>query len=233
MTSPMDTDSNRVLLAQPVVPRHPKALAGGSRGDRLYTWLNQLVAAAVILALSPLLIVIAVLVWRAAGAPITFGHYRVGQGGRLFRCLKFRTMVRDADRVLDELLARDPDARAEWARDRKLRRDPRVTAIGRVLRRTSLDELPQLFNVLRGEMHFVGPRPVTVDEVCLYADHKRHYLTVKPGLTGLWQVSGRNQTTYAQRVAFDVQYVEHRTPGLDLWILLRTVPVVITGNGAH
>ena len=229
----MDTESNRVLLAHPVVPSHRVALAGGSRWDALYTLLNQALAALVLALLSPLLLLIAWLLWRADGAPLTFGHYRVGQGGRLFRCLKFRTMVRNADQVLQELLATDPAARAEWERDRKLRRDPRVTGIGQVLRKTSLDELPQLFNILRGEMHFVGPRPVTVDELRRYAGHKRHYLTVKPGLTGLWQVSGRNTTTYAQRVAYDAQYVDRRTPWFDIWIVVRTVRVVLTGHGAH
>ena len=229
----MDLESHLVLLAHPVVPRHRTALAGGSRWDQAYTWLNQAAAAAVLLLLSPLLALIVLLLWRADGRPLTYGHYRVGQGGRLFRCLKFRTMVRDSDRALAQLLASDPQARAEWERDQKLRRDPRVTPIGRVLRKTSLDELPQLINILRGEMHFVGPRPVTLDELKRYAGHKRHYLSVKPGLTGLWQVSGRNTTTFARRVALDAQYVDRRNPWVDLCIVLRTVRVVVTGHGAH
>lgn len=229
----MTTDSQRVLLAHPVTPRRRGALAGGSRWDGLYTRLNQALAAMLILLLSPVLLLIALCIWRSDGLPLTYGHYRVGQGGRLFRCLKFRSMVRNGDQVLAELLARDPAARAEWERDRKLANDPRVTGIGRVLRKTSLDELPQLFNILRGDMHFVGPRPVTVQELRRYADHKRHYLTVKPGLTGLWQVSGRNATTYGQRVAYDAQYVDGRTPWLDAWIVMRTVPVVLTGHGAR
>lgn len=228
----MDTESHRLLLAHPVVSHKRSVLAGGSRLDQLYTRLNQALAGAAILLLSPLLLLIALAVWRTDGSPMNFGHYRVGQGGRLFRCLKFRTMVRHADQTLQDLLARDPAARAEWERERKLVNDPRVTGIGRLLRKTSLDELPQLFNILRGDMHFVGPRPVTLEEMRLYADHKRHYLTVKPGLTGLWQVSGRNATTYGQRVAFDAQYVERRTPLLDAWIVLCTVPVLVSGRGA-
>ncbi len=142
-------------------------------------------------------------------------------------------MVRNSSEVLEQLLRDDPLARAEWERDRKLRNDPRITPIGHFLRKTSLDELPQLFNVLRGEMNFVGPRPVTLDEVQRYGARKRHYLSVKPGLTGLWQVSGRNNTTYAQRVQFDTDYVEKRNPLMDLWIVSRTVKVLVTRDGAH
>ena len=129
---------------------------------------------------------------------------------------------------------RDSDAaRAEWERDHKLRDDPRVTPIGKFLRKTSLDELPQLFNILRGDMHFVGPRPVTVEELARYGASKRHYLSVRPGLTGLWQVSGRNNTTYGERVEYDSQYVESRNPIFDGWIVLRTVKVLLTRDGAH
>jgi exopolysaccharide production protein ExoY len=229
----VNPDPRLVLLAQPEVPWQRGALPGGSYWDRVYTRLNQALAACVLLLLSPLLLLIAALVLWGRDGPLTYGHYRVGQGGQLFRCLKFRTMVPDADRALADLLARDPAARAEWERDQKLRRDPRVTAIGRVLRKTSLDELPQLLNILRGEMHFVGPRPVTLGELQRYAGHKRHYLSVKPGLTGLWQISGRNLTTFPERVALDARYVERRNPLFDLWIVLRTVRVVATGHGAH
>jgi lipopolysaccharide/colanic/teichoic acid biosynthesis glycosyltransferase len=141
-------------------------------------------------------------------------------------------MVRNSAEVLADLLRADPNAREEWERDQKLRNDPRVTGIGHLLRKTSLDELPQLFNILRGEMHFVGPRPVTVGELRRYGSRKRHYLSVKPGLTGLWQVSGRNNTTYEERVEFDSEYVERRSPWFDSWILVRTVKVVLTRDGA-
>lgn len=208
-------------------------MAGGAAIDAVYTWFNQAAAALSIAALSPVLLFIAWRIWRVDGAPITFAHYRVGQGGRLFRCFKFRTMVRDADQALQRLLNADAGARAEWERDHKLRNDPRVTAIGGFLRRSSLDELPQLFNILRGEMHFVGPRPVTVAELRRYGARKRHYLSVKPGVTGLWQVSGRNNTTYGERVEFDARYVERRNPLYDTWIVARTFKVLVTREGAH
>ena len=193
---------------------------------------HQFVALLMLVAASPLLLAITLLVWQAGGAPIFFGHYRVGRDGRLFRCLKFRTMRVDAEQALARLLATDAEARAEWQRDQKLARDPRITPIGRILRKTSLDELPQLINVLRGEMCFVGPRPVTPAELMRYGAVRWHYVSVTPGITGLWQVSGRNRTTYDQRVALDKQYVETRNLWRDLVILARTVRVVLTGHGA-
>lgn len=228
----MPPDALGVLLAKPVVPARKVTLVGGSAWDRLYTALNQLIAALLIVLLSPLFLVLAAWLWHIDGAPVTFGHYRVGQGGRLFRCYKFRTMVHNADEVLGRLLARDAAACAEWLRDHKLRDDPRITSLGRFLRTSSLDELPQLFNVLRGDMHFVGPRPVTVPELVRYGAHKRHYLSVKPGLTGLWQVSGRNNTTYERRVHLDREYVEKRNPVVDSWLVLRTLKVLLTREGA-
>ena len=152
-----------VLPSRFLRPQARLLTRGVSASDRLYTALNQVVAAGLILLLSPVRAVIALLLWRSDGAPLTFGHLRVGRHGRMFRCLKFRTMVRDADQRLADLLARDPQARAEWAETQKLQHDPRITPIGRFLRLSSLDELPQLFNVLRGEMHLVGPRPVGAD----------------------------------------------------------------------
>jgi exopolysaccharide production protein ExoY len=226
-------ESTHLLLGRRVSPLRRLAMAGGTRLDGLYTALNQVSALVVIALVLPLLLLIAFRIWRSDGAPLTFGHYRVGQRGQQFKCLKFRTMVRDAPERLAHLLKTDPQARAEWERDHKLRHDPRVMPFGDFLRKTSLDELPQLFNILRGEMHFVGPRPVTLSELRRYGPRKRHYMSVKPGLTGLWQVSGRNNTTYAQRVEFDSDYVERRTPWFDWWILFRTIKVVITRDGAH
>lgn len=229
----MHKDSIDLLLARGITPLRRTAMPGGASIDLLYTALNQLVAAVGVVCISPLLAFIAWRIWREDGAPITYGHYRVGIGGQLFRCLKYRSMVRDSDRVLADLLASDPAARDEWALGHKLRNDPRVTPIGRFLRKTSLDELPQLFNILRGEMHFVGPRPVTMDELSRYGRRRRHYLSVKPGMTGLWQVSGRNNTTYDERVALDTDYVERRNPLFDTWIAFRTVKVLVTREGAH
>jgi lipopolysaccharide/colanic/teichoic acid biosynthesis glycosyltransferase len=204
-----------------------------ARENTPYDELNRLLALALLVAIAPLLLLIALLIWREDGQRAFFGHYRVGRNGRLFRCFKFRTMVPNADQVLAELLARDAAVREEWLRDQKLVNDPRITRIGQFLRKTSLDELPQLINIARGEMNFVGPRPVVVQELARYGDCKRHYLSVKPGVTGLWQVSGRNNTTYERRVQLDRQYVERRSLALDVMIAVRTVKVVITREGAR
>ncbi len=229
----MEPTTNPVLTMSPLAaPKARDTLAGGSRADAAYSWFNRAGAAVLLVLLSPVMFAIAWCIWREDGAPVLFAHWRVGQNGRLFRCLKFRSMVRRADLVLAEVLERDSAAQEEWARDRKLRNDPRVLRIGHFLRHSSLDELPQLFNVLRGEMHLVGPRPVVVQEIPRYGEHKRHYFAVKPGMTGLWQVSGRNNLTYAQRVALDARYVETRSLLMDLRILARTVNVLITRDGA-
>lgn len=199
----------------------------------LVAGVNRVLALLLIVLLSPLMLWIALRIWREDGAPVLFGHYRVGREGRLFRCLKFRSMVRDSKQRLEELLARDAEARAQWERDQKLVDDPRITPIGHFIRRTSLDELPQLFNVLAGDMALVGPRPITVQELTRYGVTRWHYLNVLPGMTGLWQVSGRNELNYAQRVALDREYVERRGLWMDLWILWRTVGVVLRGAGAR
>lgn len=205
----------------------------GSRLARLQLRLDQFAALLLLLLFAPLMAVIALLVWRRDGAPVLFGHYRIGQHGRPFRCLKFRSMYLDSEAMLRELLERDPAARAEWERDHKLSDDPRITPIGHFLRRTSLDELPQLFNVLRGEMSLVGPRPITLAELPRYGQVRWHYLSVRPGMTGLWQVSGRNDTTYDERVELDREFVEQHSLRLQLSILLRTLRVVIRGSGAR
>ena len=181
---------------------------------------------------SPLILVIAVLLRREGGS-IIFRHRRVGRHGKAFDCLKFRSMVPDADRVLRELLERHPELRAEWLRDHKLRDDPRVTAVGRFLRRTSLDELPQLWNVIRGEMSLVGPRPVVREELLRYGRCACIYLAARPGVTGLWQVNGRNNTDYRRRVVLDVYYVRRQNLILDIYILFKTTYVVLGGTGAY
>ncbi|HTY48065.1 MAG TPA: sugar transferase [Steroidobacteraceae bacterium] len=180
----------------------------------------------------PLILTVTVVLYCQGGA-VVFRHRRIGHSGRAFDCLKFRTMVPDADRVLRELLERHPELQAEWHRDHKLRDDPRVTVIGRFLRRTSLDELPQLWNILRGDMSLVGPRPVVREELMRYGRHVDRYLSVCPGITGLWQVSGRNEINYRRRVVLDVYYVRRHGPRLDLYILLKTVHVVLGGKGAY
>ena len=181
---------------------------------------------------SPLIITI-VLLMRRDGSSVIYRHRRVGRSGKMFSCLKFRTMVPNADQVLRNLLESDPNLRAEWIRDHKLRNDPRVTRLGRFLRRTSLDELPQLLNVLRGEMSLVGPRPVVREELLRYGRNVRTYLTAKPGITGLWQVTGRNNTDYRRRVVLDTYYVRNQNLLLDLYILIKTTGVVLGGSGAY
>jgi undecaprenyl-phosphate galactose phosphotransferase len=170
---------------------------------------------------------------RASGGPIFYGHPRQGQGNRRFACYKFRTMAPDADRLLSELLARDPEARAEWERDFKLKNDPRITPIGHFLRRTSLDELPQLWNVLKGEMSLVGPRPIVTAELERYGNQLEYYLEAKPGLTGLWQISGRNDISYDSRVYLDAWYVKNWSLFNDIVILLRTFKVIFRREGAY
>ena len=192
------------------------------------------IAGTIVLAIvfSPLILAIAILMRRQGGS-IIYKHRRIGRDGRVFECLKFRTMVPNADQVLRELLERDPEIKAEWVRDHKLRCDPRVTRLGRFLRRTSLDELPQLWNVIRGEMSLVGPRPVVREELLRYGRNVRTYLSAKPGITGLWQVKGRNDTDYRRRVVLDTYYVKNQNLLLDLYILAKTTRVVLGGSGAY
>lgn len=201
--------------------------------EMVFLRLNQLVALCLLFIFSAAMLVILLMIWRVDGAPLFFGHYRVGKNGKLFRCLKFRSMRRDADAVLQKILAEDASARAEWNKDQKLVNDPRITPVGRFLRKTSLDELPQLFNVLRGEMSLVGPRPITLSELERYGNSRWHYVKVRPGMTGLWQVSGRNNTTYAERVDFDREYVETRSWIGDFVILVKTLRVVVQRDGAR
>lgn len=189
-------------------------------------------ASAMLVFLAPLLAAIAFLVWRE-GQPVFFAHTRVGRHGRLFKCLKFRSMVPNAAEVLAGLLARDPAAQAEWDRDFKLKNDPRVTPLGNFLRKSSLDELPQLINVIKGEMSLVGPRPVVPDELDRYGDGKRYYLEVRPGVTGLWQISGRNDLDYEERVNLDTWYVRNWTLWYDIFILFKTAVTVPAKAGAY
>lgn len=185
----------------------------------------------VFMSIGAVIIAVLWLIVRLDGGPGFFGHTRIGKHGRLFRCWKIRTMVPDAERHLSRHLADDPNAAAEWRDSRKLRRDPRITRLGGVLRRTSLDELPQLWNVMRGDMSLVGPRPVTFDEIEKYGAARWAYLAMKPGITGLWQVSGRNDVSYRERVRLDVEYLDRGSLRTDLGILLRTVAAVFRRSG--
>lgn len=193
---------------------------------------DTVAAALMLVMLSPVLLVLALLI-RRDGGPALFAHPRIGKQGRVFNCYKFRTMVVDAEQQLEQLLQKRPELRTQWQRERKLRHDPRVSPIGRLLRRTSLDELPQLINVVRGEMSLVGPRPVVRAELQRYGDEVGYYLMVRPGMTGLWQVSGRNDVDYDTRVYLDTWYVKNWSLWHDLVILIKTVRVVLSRSGAY
>lgn len=194
--------------------------------------MDVILAFLIVLALAPALLLIAFMV-RRDGGPAFFAHARIGRNGKPFKCLKFRTMVMDADKILERVLAEDAEARDEWERDFKLRNDPRITCLGRFLRTTSLDELPQLFNVLRGEMSLVGPRPIVQDEVCRYGAAFHDYARCRPGITGAWQVSGRNDVSYTARVKLDQDYAQFWSVGTDIAVLWKTVFVVVKRRGAY
>lgn len=189
------------------------------------------IAALLLIVLLPFLAIVVALI-AMAGGPVFFGHSRVGRDGAIFPCLKFRTMFPDAEARLQELLANNSARATEWAAHRKLDHDPRITPIGRFLRATSLDELPQLINVLRGEMSIVGPRPVTDDELLRYGVCARAYKSVRPGITGPWQVSGRNDIGYRERVRLDEAYAREWRIGSDLLLVLRTPYAVLSQRGA-
>jgi exopolysaccharide production protein ExoY len=195
--------------------------------------IDIVLALSAIVLLAPLFILCYVATICSSPGPALFRHNRVGFNGKRFNCLKFRTMATDAPTRLRHLLETDPVAAAEWAANRKLRNDPRVTAIGAILRKSSLDELPQLFNVARGEMSMVGPRPVTEEELSRYSIAITDYYACRPGITGLWQVSGRSATTFNRRVAFDSYYARHWSMSLDAKILVATIPAVCFSDTAY
>jgi undecaprenyl-phosphate galactose phosphotransferase len=204
----------------------------GRRARRLAkSAFDRLLAGLLLVIVSPLFLFL-LLKLRADGSSALFEHTRIGADGKPFQCLKFRTMVPNADEILLELLDRDPIARAEWVAKRKLSNDPRITHLGRFLRTTSLDELPQLLNVLRGDMSMVGPRPIVAEEVRHYGHDFIYYCGTKPGITGLWQVSGRSGTTYEERVRCDVWYAQNWSFWHDCSILLKTIPAVLQRRGA-
>ncbi|MEQ8511171.1 MAG: sugar transferase [Algiphilus sp.] len=189
-------------------------------------------AASIGLFFSPVIFVVTAILAFQKG-PIVFGHERIGYRGKQFCCYKFRSMVPEAEQVLQDLLDNDAEARLEWDKDFKLKKDPRVTRVGAFLRKTSLDELPQLWNVLKGDMSLVGPRPIVREELLRYGRGARFYMSTCPGLTGLWQVSGRNDISYARRIAMDRAYAENATLGVDIRLILRTVLVVIGMKGSY
>jgi exopolysaccharide production protein ExoY len=201
----------------------------GMNGKRI---VDIVLALSGIILLAPLLIICFAVTALTSPGPALFKHRRVGFNGKHFNCLKFRTMVTDAPERLRRLLEQDPLAAAEWTANRKLRNDPRITAIGAILRKSSLDELPQLFNVLKGDMSIVGPRPVTDEELERYSSSISAYLSCRPGITGLWQVSGRSTTSYNKRVACDTFYARNWSMSLDAKIMVVTLPALLVSESA-
>jgi lipopolysaccharide/colanic/teichoic acid biosynthesis glycosyltransferase len=195
--------------------------------------IDILVSVMALIFLAPLMLLVAMIVFLADPGPVIFGHRRVGRNGSSFKCLKFRSMVTNADVRLADLLANDHNARVEWASTHKLRNDPRITSVGRFLRKSSIDELPQLFNVLLGHMSLVGPRPIVAAEIEKYGRYYGHYCSVRPGITGLWQISGRNDISYRRRVAADVAYARTKTWLFDVKILILTIPHVLLARGSY
>lgn len=209
--------------------------------DRVILWIYQVVkraidmtlAAATLAVLSPLLLIIAAVIKLSDGGSVLYRQERIGLLGKRFVCLKFRSMMSDAESALERHLAMNPKAREEWQNHQKLEDDPRITWLGRFLRQSSLDELPQLLNIIAGDMSLVGPRPITAIELDRYEERVGYYLAVKPGLTGLWQISGRSNRTYEERVDLDVRYAVTHSLWLDFIIMLKTVPAVISQRGSY
>ncbi len=210
---------------------HQRLLLPGSRIVKRTLDLVFVVACGIVVL--PLVAIVAALIKLTSPGPVFYGQRRFGRGGGPFIAWKFRSMVADANQVLEQHLNSDPSLRDEWNLTQKLKRDPRITPFGRFLRHTSLDELPQLWNILIGEMSLVGPRPIIASEIARYGDDFALYKKVTPGLTGMWQVSGRNLLTYEQRIGFDLYYVRNWSIWLDLHILARTVKTVLRGDGAY
>ncbi|MER8743745.1 sugar transferase [Mesorhizobium sp. M1004] len=209
----------------------PPTLRAGSTnppvGGLLKRMLDLIIAVTALVGAAPVMIVVAMLIRMTTGGPAVFSHSRVGFGGKPFNCYKFRSMVADSEDVLKAYLEANPHMRMEWEKTHKIKDDPRVTFLGRMLRKSSLDELPQLYNIIRGDMSCVGPRPIVKEELERYGDHVGEYLRMRPGLTGLWQVSGRSSVDYATRVALDSQYVRNWSVWFDIVILFRTVFAVM------
>ena len=212
-------------------PALVKAMPFGSAGMiRLFDILS---ATALLLCMLPLLVILAIALQIDSPGPLFFTQQRVGRNGKLFRCIKFRTMCVNADQVLVRHLAANDDARDEWLRNFKLRDDPRVTRLGAIIRRLSFDEFPQLLNIIAGDMSVVGPRPIIRAEIDSYGRHFATYCAVRPGLTGLWQVSGRSDVCFKKRVRLDCYYIARKSLVNDLAIVFRTIPVVLAARGAY
>jgi exopolysaccharide production protein ExoY len=224
MAKPNSVEGEALFLL--VTPSRPL----GSTSKRI---VDVILASCGIVLLFPFFIICFVATACFSPGPVLFRHSRVGFNGKRFDCLKFRTMAIDASERLQQYLETNPAAAAEWIATRKLRNDPRITAIGSILRKSSLDELPQLFNVLKGDMSIVGPRPVTEEELGRYSEAARAYYVCRPGITGLWQVSGRSTTTFHRRVVLDSYYAHNWSMVLDAKIIMATIPEVCFSNTAY
>ena len=227
----LSKESREVEMATYASLRHNSDTSGAEQiAKRVF---DVVVASCILLFTAPLILTIAIFIRLQDGGPAVFKQMRLGKDGEQFACYKLRSMVTDAGDRLQQLLATDPDARREWAETQKLTNDPRITALGQFIRKSSIDELPQLVNVIRGDMSLVGPRPIVENEITKYGDQYKHYCAVRPGLTGLWQVRGRSDTSYETRVAMDVEFARTRTFLTDVKILLLTVPAVVNSKGAR
>ena len=217
----------------PEVGGDPKGDHLGKHEQILKRAFDIVFAATFLIVSFPMLILLSIALQIDSPGRLFFVQQRVGQRGRMFNCYKFRTMHEDAERLLDELLASSPEAKREWDLDHKLRNDPRVSRLGGIIRKLSLDELPQLLNILSGEMSVVGPRPIVRAEILKYGSFFSDYCAVKPGLTGLWQVNGRNDVSYDERVQLDCEYRRRASFLFDMTIVLKTVPAVLGAKGSY
>ncbi len=213
--------------------RSPTLLLPSLSSARISRMIDILGASVILLIALPFLCLLACLIVIDSPGPLFFVQRRIGRGGREFPCIKFRTMCKDADVALQQHFLNSSAARLEWARDHKLRNDPRITRLGAQIRKLSLDEFPQLINIIMGDMSLVGPRPIVASEIARYGRYFEAYCSVRPGLTGLWQVSGRNDVSYRRRVSIDCYYVRNKSLLLDLAILLRTGPTVLWAKGSY
>jgi exopolysaccharide production protein ExoY len=230
--SSLDSSTPLELANLPLKGKRGDLISNSPVGGLQKRVFDLCVAGIALTILIPVMTMVALMVWLADRRNPIFVHRRIGWQERTFHCLKFRSMVPDADSALRAHLAENPDAALEWAISRKLRNDPRVSKLGRLLRSTSLDELPQLINVLLGDMSIVGPRPIVKEEVPRYGADFEYYRACRPGLTGLWQVSGRSDCHYRQRVSLDTEYATRWSLIRDVWIVIRTIPAVLTREGS-
>lgn len=224
--APSLSDHDYITIGSELVRSEP------SEERSLKRVIDVVIASAMLISLAPVMALTALAVALTSSGPILFKQSRIGCNGSTFACLKFRSMRIDAEQILASLLSSQPNLQQEWRCNQKLRDDPRITSIGAFLRHSSLDELPQLINVIRGEMSLVGPRPIVASEVPRYGRHITSYFSVRPGLTGIWQVTGRNNSSYARRVAADVIYARSTSIWLDIKILALTIPAVLSGKGS-